>query len=204
MPQRDYEAESRLKEALCNISFSRFRTLNPVYLKTVDSTQEYLSKVLKSEREGDLAISEIQTAGKGREGRVWESDKGGVWMTITLKPDAPEMLGNLSLTIAKSVASTLENYGAEDCVVKPPNDIYCNQKKIGGVLVDSVITGQECLAYVGIGVNVNNDVRTNESIAKIAISLKEILGKEISLVEFIVSLLKNLDREYAAMFSASK
>ncbi|MDG6995410.1 MAG: biotin--[acetyl-CoA-carboxylase] ligase [Nitrososphaerota archaeon] len=199
--QRDLIAESELIEALSKEFFVRFKKFNPVCLKVVDSTQDYLTQVLKSSEEGDLVLSEIQTAGKGRAGRVWVSDRGGLWLTIALRPPAPELLDNLSLTVANAVSETLKDFGARDCKVKPPNDIYCVDKKIGGVLVDSVIEGSECLAYVGIGMNINNDVHTNESISKIAISLKEILGKEVLLKQVTVSLLKHLDRDYAKHLS---
>ena len=193
--QRDLKAESELIRALSKEIFVRFNKLNPVCLKVVDSTQDYLSRV-KSSEEGDLVLSEIQTAGKGRQGRSWVSDRGGLWLTMTLKPPDPEFLDSLSLTVAHAVNETLKDLGAQDCSVKPPNDIYCMGKKIGGVLVDSVIEGSECLAYVGIGVNINNNVRSNESISKIAISLKDILGKDVPLQQVTVSLLRHLDRDY--------
>ena len=125
-------------------------------------------------------------------------------MSITLRPTTADILGDLAINISESVVKTLKEYGVKDCSVKPPNDVYCMGRKIGGVLVDSLILGTKCIAYVGIGVNLNNDVSTNPFIAEIAISLKQVLHEEVSLTDFIVRLLKNIDRSYDTLIRSTQ
>ena len=204
LAQRDYEAESNLVRALASVKFTRLKSLKPTCFRSIDSTQEYVSNALQSDRAGESAGARLQTAGKGREGRLWVSDDGGVWMSITLRPTSANLLGDLAINVSESVAETLKEYGVKDCAVKPPNDVYCMGRKIGGVLVDSVILGSKCIAYVGIGVNVNNDVSSNPFIAGIATSLKQVLHEEVSLTDFIVRLLKNVDRNYDALIRSTQ
>ncbi len=193
--------ESRLREALASMQFATLRSLRPTCLDVVDSTQEFALKVLKSDSEGDFVISKVQTEGRGRKGRVWLSERGGLWLTITLRPPDAVLLDKLSLTVASSILETLEERGLPGCSIKLPNDVYCSGRKIAGVLIDSTIKGEEIIAYAGIGVNVNNDISLSKMISDTATSVRKELGREVDLTQFTVDLLKNLDKTYSALVS---
>ncbi|MDG6922764.1 MAG: biotin--[acetyl-CoA-carboxylase] ligase [Nitrososphaerota archaeon] len=185
----------RLAHALSHEKFKRL-DIRPVYLTSVDSTQTYLSSELKSEREGDLAISETQTKGKGREGRSWVSQKGGLWMSIVLRPPSARVLERLVYLGANAIIDTLSEYGVKSSI-KPPNDVYSNGKKIAGILADTVIQGDLSVVYLGVGVNVNNDPTKEDLISEIATSVSKIIGGALDLTEFTVSFLRHLDQLYA-------
>jgi BirA family transcriptional regulator, biotin operon repressor / biotin---[acetyl-CoA-carboxylase] ligase len=153
-----------------------------------------MSNVIRSDHEGDLVISEVQTGGRGREGRSWISRKGGLWMTITLKP-ASRVLERIVYTGARAIVRTLEEHGVTG-TVEPPNDVYCNGKKIAGLLADTTIKAGNLTLLLGVGIDVNNEI--DESISEIATSVKVQTKREVDLKEFTLSFLKNLDKEYNA------
>lgn len=200
-PRRDYLAESRLVRALPKISLKELVKARPYYLRVVDSTQGYAINTLKTKNEGDFVIAEVQTAGRGREGRTWVSDQGGLWLTMVLTPPDSEFLSKLPIMVAISIQGTLERFGLR-CAIKLPNDIYCNDKKIAGILIDSTIEGKNSLAYVGVGINVNNGISRNEEIASIATTMASELSHEVDLTIFTVSLIERLDTNYYQLLRA--
>jgi BirA family transcriptional regulator, biotin operon repressor / biotin---[acetyl-CoA-carboxylase] ligase len=187
---------SQLQLHLSKVHFHRLKDIRINYLDSVDSTQAYLSQILKSDREGDVVISNVQSEGKGREGRSWESDSGGLWMTIVLRPPAERVLEKTVYIAARAVVKTFEEFGVLGTYIKPPNDVFCNGKKIAGVLADTVVVGQSSTVYLGVGIDVNNDTSRNRIISAIATSALEQLGRKVDLSQFTSSFLKNLDEEY--------
>lgn len=186
--------QALLASELKHASFKRL-DIHPLYLESVGSTQTYLSKEMNSEREGDLVIARVQTMGMGREGRSWVSQSGGVWLSLVLCPPSSRVLEKLVYVGANAILNTLEEYGAPS-LIKPPNDVCCNGKKIAGILADTIVQGDLTLVYLGIGVNVNNDTSRDSSISEIATNLSKIIGHEIDLTEFVVKLLRNIDQLY--------
>jgi BirA family biotin operon repressor/biotin-[acetyl-CoA-carboxylase] ligase len=117
-------------------------------------------------------------------------------MTITLLPPLSEILGNVSAIATESIVRTFRDLGIANCTIKPPNDVYCNGKKIAGVLADAIIQGTKSIVYLGIGINVNNDPSKIEAISDSATSLSKETRHEESLTRFTVSLIENLDQRY--------
>lgn len=187
---------ARLESRLLKTGFQRLTDIRLTYLKTIDSTQTFVSTVLKSDHEGDIVVSEVQTGGQGRDGRRWISPAGGLWMTITLKPPDPQVLEKIVQVGAKAIVRTLDESGLKGSTIKPPNDVYCGGKKIAGLLADAEIQGDSCKVYLGVGINVNNDLSMDDAVSKIATSVSRQLGKEIDLTKFTVTFLKKLDEEY--------
>jgi len=199
VPSRNELMEGNLSERLAKKKFLRLTSLKPICLLTVSSTQDYLATEMKSNMEGDFVISEVQTQGRGREGRKWASPKGGLWLSINLKPHKTTM-GEIPRITTSSILETLRNdYGLSDLQTKLPNDVICKGKKIAGVLVDASIKGSETLSYVGIGVNVNNPISTNSEISDIATSYVDEKGKTLILEDFALSFLVNLDKNYYSL-----
>jgi len=118
-------------------------------------------------------------------------------MTLTLKPLSAQLLENIVNVAATAVVRTLESCGVKGSVIKPPNDVYCNGRKIAGLLADTVILGNDFKVFLGIGVDVNNDVMKDALISQIATSVSRELGRPVDLTAFTISLLKKLDEEYS-------
>ena len=179
------------------MEFCRLAEIKPFCFLDLDSTQEYLSSILRSHHEGDIVFSKIQTKGKGRENRKWYSNESGLWFSLTLKPSSSEVLRKLPIIAATDVKETLElDYSLKGCEIKLPNDVLCKGKKIAGVLVDGEITGEHTLAYLGIGVNLNNDPRQNLEIEKISTSYILETGLRINIEDFLLKFLQRFDRSY--------
>lgn len=155
------------------------------YLKKVNSTNEFAKKIEKEE--GIVIIAEKQTKGKGRLNRKWESNFGGVYISIILNKE--KNVQRITLMSAVAVEKTIRNYGVKT-LIKWPNDILFNEKKLCGILCELV----DDFVIVGIGVNLNNKI--SEGIREKATSLKEILGKKFDIKEFSQSLLENFEKEY--------
>lgn len=191
------EDEKRLLELLRWRQLQRLVEMNPIFLKSVESTQEIATEQLKTEREGDLVIAREQTGGRGREGRRWHSQGGGLWMTITLAPPRPEILEGIALLATSAILNLLIARGLPECFVKPPNDVYCGARKIAGVLADATVTGEKSIVYLGIGINVNNDPTSIKEISDTATSMKIVTGRTFDLIELAADLLESLDLGYS-------
>ncbi len=133
-------------------------------------------------------MADAQTRGRGRERREWASPEGGLWFSVVFKPRKikdPFFYGKL---MAVSTAQTLRRIGA-DVNLKWPNDFFFKGKKLGGMLVEGVFEGAMPLVIVvGIGLNVNNELP--DHLKGFAISLKDILKKEIPPKELLRLILK--------------
>jgi BirA family transcriptional regulator, biotin operon repressor / biotin---[acetyl-CoA-carboxylase] ligase len=189
--------ENSLRRKLSTLSLVRLKDLNPVCLTSVDSTQDYLIKSLQSKKEGDFVVGDIQTKGRGREGRIWHSDIGGLYLSITLVPKRTEIMDKIAPIVTKAIMDTLEtDFRLSGCARKPPNDVTCHEKKIAGVLVDAEVKGENAIAYTGIGVDLNNGENWEEEMRKIATSYFLETGGKVDLDDFIVNLLERLDKAY--------
>lgn len=104
---------------------------------------------------GLTVVAKRQSDGRGRLGRQWQSDEGGLYMSIYLATDASmQSCGNVTMLCAVAVANALSHYG--NCQIKWPNDIVMNGKKVCGILAKSCIQkGKADFACVGIGINAN-------------------------------------------------
>lgn len=104
---------------------------------------------------GTLVIADEQTAGRGREGKSWQSPAGGgLWLTLIERPSDPSGLGVLSLRIGLAAAETLDRFTAEPIRLKWPNDLYVDRGKLAGILVEARWR-EGSVEYVAIGLGVN-------------------------------------------------
>lgn len=109
----------------------------------------------RGESAGTLVLADAQTAGRGRFGRNWRSDRGaGIWLTLLERPASAESLGVLALRLALAVAPALERFTAATTRLKWPNDVYVDERKLAGVLVEARWRGPR-LDWVAIGVGIN-------------------------------------------------
>ena len=167
-----------------------------IHFDTIESTNDYAKKIGYDEKEGTVIISETQTNGRGRLGRQWSSKQGeGIYMSIILKPDIEiNKTPFLTLIAGASIVKVLNDLGI-DALIKWPNDIILNSKKIGGILSE-LCTHYDKLDYivVGIGINVKN-IDFPKEISDIATSLyKE--GYDISKDYIVNQILCEFERLY--------
>ncbi|MCD6327132.1 biotin--[acetyl-CoA-carboxylase] ligase [bacterium] len=122
----------------------------------VSSTSDVAKQLAtKGASEGTVVVASAQSAGRGRRGRAWFSPRGGLYFTILLRPNvAPERLRLLAAASALAVFDAMAISVGRRLLLKWPNDIYLEGKKVGGILIE---TKGSCArideAFVGIGVN---------------------------------------------------
>ncbi|KAB3532394.1 biotin--[acetyl-CoA-carboxylase] ligase [Alkaliphilus pronyensis] len=155
---------------------------NIIHFNSIDSTNSYAKGIADKTPSGTLIISEEQLSGRGRLGREWESPKGdGIWMTLILKPKFPPSEGGkLTQIAAASVWQGINKVLGLKSLIKWPNDIVINGKKVCGILTEmSAELNQLHYLIVGIGINVNNEAFHN-TIADKATSLFLEKGEKIN------------------------
>lgn len=175
---------------------TKFIGKNIIHLDTIDSTNDYAKKIANEEEEGTAIISEEQTKGRGRIGRIWDSNKTeGIWMSIILKPSiTPYKAPFLTLIAGASIVKALSNLGIKSSI-KWPNDIVINNKKICGILTE-LSSEIERINHIvlGIGINVKT-VEFSQEICNIATSLyKE--GYNISRVDLVRNIFEEFEDLY--------
>ncbi len=140
-------------------------------------------------------VSEVQTQGRGRSGRSWESPKGGLWLSLVVKPKIPvDRISLLQFLFANALRTGIEEVYGVQSEVKWPNDIVVDWKKLAGILIEAKISGPELVyAIVGIGLNVN---LTAEQLPTGATSIFLVKKKRFSLEKTLSSILTVLERHY--------
>lgn len=186
-----------------------------LYRESCASTNVVLKQGEESLASGAVAVTEHQTAGRGRLGRTWSDEIGKeVMFSALLRPAlAPGQAHLLSLAAALAVAQTLEQIpGLEDRVrVKWPNDVLIDGGKVCGILVEgSMDADQLHWAVAGIGVNVNGEAQAlAAAIAERGdeggerrprpMSLKDALGKAVPRARLLAALLHQLTSVWTAL-----
>ena len=136
-------------------------------LEEIDSTNTFLKKQVNCKEEGALVIAREQTAGRGRLGRTFVSQKNGLYMSLLLKPDFSDIL---KITTMAAVAVSRATDKHKESKIKWVNDIYVDDKKVSGILTEGVFEGGQLKgAILGIGVNlIKPEKGMDESIKDIA------------------------------------
>jgi BirA family biotin operon repressor/biotin-[acetyl-CoA-carboxylase] ligase len=151
-----------------------------IRLKETPSTNQYIREYIKKEHlpEGSVVVAENQTAGRGQAGNSWEAAPGeNLTFSLILYPTCilAKQQFIISQIAALSVKETLERYTG-DIAIKWPNDIYWQDKKIGGMLIENSLSGQHIhSSVIGIGLNLNQVVFTSN--APNPVSLRQITGE---------------------------
>lgn len=140
-------------------------------LPTVQSTNKYLKELDTYDiPNGYVVVSDEQTCGRGRRGREFISSKGeGVYFSILLKLDGQQNdIRLLTICAAVAVSKAIEKVCSINADIKWVNDIFCNGKKICGILTEAILSGelQELsTVIIGIGINTGNVPSEIEDIA---------------------------------------
>jgi BirA family transcriptional regulator, biotin operon repressor / biotin---[acetyl-CoA-carboxylase] ligase len=164
--------------------------------ETLDSTNIRAKTLLKEDaRHGTVVIAEEQTAGRGRVGRAWNSEKGkNLTFSAIIQPTMPSnKYGILSLLAGVAIAEAVQKVTQLAPQCKWPNDVYIGSKKVCGILCEAVFTGGKPPAVViGIGINVNQNEFSPE-LQKIATSIFIETGKQFNRFEILGSILQSME-----------
>lgn len=167
-----------------------------VYFDTIESTNDYAKKIAKEHIEGTIVISEEQTSGRGRTGKIWHSNKGdGIYFSLILKPQIyPYEAPFITQIAAAGIINGFKNLGI-NALIKWPNDIVINSKKVCGILTEMAAEIDRIdFLVIGIGINVKT-IDFPEDVKTMATSiLKE--GYNLNRIDILKSVLEEFEKLY--------
>ncbi len=175
-----------------------------IELQSVDSTNNYAMAQATggTAPHGTLFFAYDQWAGKGQRGRTWTSTPGeNIVLSAVLEPVAlkPSQAFALSVCVALACHDLFSRYaGPESTFIKWPNDLYWNDRKAGGILIENHFQGDRWpLAIAGMGININQV--EFPATARNPVSLRQITGRPFQAVDLARELGSCLDQRYSAL-----
>jgi BirA family biotin operon repressor/biotin-[acetyl-CoA-carboxylase] ligase len=174
-----------------------------IELESVDSTNNYAMARIHEGMASDglVCLARHQWAGKGQRGKTWLSESGqNLIMSLVIEP-APLVITQQFLLSAAVALGILDLIGAlvkNDWSIKWPNDIYWNDRKAAGILVESVIQGGNWrFAVAGIGMNLNQKIFPAQ--IPNAISLSQITSENYNPVEFAKEMVPSIQNRISTL-----
>ena len=162
-----------------------------LYLDKVESTNQYLINLLETEKieEQTAIVTFNQTKGRGQQGNIWIAEpENNISYSVVIYPDYLSARNQfiISQVVALAVKNFLDEF-TKDISIKWPNDIYWNNKKIAGILIENKLKG-DLIAHcvIGIGININQE-NFPESLEN-PVSLKQITGLDYNLKDLVSKL----------------
>ena len=126
-----------------------------IYPELGSTSDEIVQRAKAGEPAGLAVLALRQTAGRGSRGRAWSAPEGNLNLSILLRPALPAaQAGLFALISGIAVVEALEMLGAENLILKWPNDVLCGGAKLAGILIDAT-PGETGLDWLAIGIGVN-------------------------------------------------
>lgn len=177
---------------------------NIISLKSIDSTNTFLSDLSKHSSivEGTVVLTEDQLDGRGQQGNVWQSEKNkSLTFSVLLFPKIDvNYQFSFNKCISLSICEAFKRCGVRS-QIKWPNDIFINDKKVAGVLIENTIQHEKIYkSVVGVGINVNND----QLDFPLATSLKMETSTTFDLMSLLDLLCEEIERFYLLLKSNKK
>lgn len=179
------------------------------YHDSVDSTQRLaiaLAEKKHADAHGAVVIAEQQSSGRGRMKRKWTSPRGGLWVSVVLKPSIPTAASTmLPFVAALAVCDAVRQATGLLATLKWPNDVMVEGKKAAGILLDLSAEAETVnYAVIGIGINANVDktrlkIDDDRKGQPAITSLKEELGRDVNRLELARMLLEKLEHFYLVL-----
>ena len=165
---------------------------------SIDSTSSWVKSQSKNQI---VCLAEEQTAGRGRHGHQWQSPSAeNIYLSLGWQFDSqPEHLSLISLWIGILVAEALADAGLSGHGIKWPNDIYWQQQKMGGILLET--SNLSSMIVVGIGLNIN--MQHDGQIDQPWVSLNQAMGQTVDRNHILLGLLDKLHVGLSAFASMS-
>ncbi len=178
-----------------------------LYFDTIDSTNDQARRMAgEGAEDGTTVVSASQTAGRGRMGRSWESAGGrGIYLSVLLKPDAsPGNMQTITIAAAAAVVTAIEKSIGMTALIKWPNDIIIDGKKVCGILTE-MNSELDRVNYIILGIGINYSQETVDFTGELsdkAVSLKTCADsrgiplEEEGKLKLVRTFLKELDKLY--------
>jgi BirA family biotin operon repressor/biotin-[acetyl-CoA-carboxylase] ligase len=195
-----------------------------VELQSVDSTNNYARQQVHAglAQHGMAVFAHEQLSGKGQRGKTWSSERDlNILLSIVVKPGSLLLTQQFMLSAAMAVAAHefFKNYAGDDTKIKWPNDLYWQDRKAGGLLIESIVGGRDSRAgtetsaagnqqpeksvwhwaVVGFGININQTIFLPD--LPNPVSLKQITGREFPVVELSMELCGIIEKYFRLLVS---
>ena len=177
-----------------------------IELQSVDSTNNYaLGRVHEGmAHHGTCFFAHEQTAGKGQMGKLWTTGKrSGIAMSLVLQPSFLHAFQQFALSACVAVATHrfFSGYAGEQTKIKWPNDLYWQNRKAGGILIENIIDRSSKWKYAvaGIGININ-ETKFPDHLPN-PVSLKQITGKDHDVLLLAKELCRSMDDLYKKLIT---
>lgn len=173
-----------------------------MYHDSANSTQDIAISLAEQENaHGALIIAEQQSGGRGRMKRKWVSPRGGIWISVVLKPAIPTATSTmLPFVAALAVCDAIREATGLKAALKWPNDVMINGKKVAGILLDLSAEAETVnYAVIGIGINANfepSEIKVYREGRPAITSIKGELGQDVSRLRLTALLLEKLEHFY--------
>lgn len=169
---------------------TKFLGRNYIYYNEIDSTQKEIWRLIekKNSISGTLVMADIQESAIGTHGRVWHTDeKDNIAFSFFIKMDCDiQKLDGITIEIAEILTDIFKDKYKIDLIIKEPNDIVYNNKKLGGILTETKIMSEKVkYLVVGIGINTGKE-KFSDDIKEIATSIKKVFGIDVDR-EYVIS-----------------
>ena len=178
-----------------------------IKLNEVDSTNSYAQNLITSNKhtEGTIVLADFQTSGRGQGSNGWESEKSSnILMSLIIMPHflTPTQQFYLNMAVSLAVSNAVREVADIKAIIKWPNDILVNQKKIAGILIRNTIDSKRInSSVIGIGLNVNQTKFQDHVLTPTSLLLETGVKKELTEVfDFLILKLRN----YYDMLSENK
>ena len=171
------------------------------YHERVGSTNDViLDMAEQAAPHGTVCLADEQSAGRGRRGYGWFSPPGcGIWASVLLRPRlSADRTPPLTLCAAAAVAPVLETAAGVSVEIKWPNDLIMRGRKVAGILAESrVVSGDEPVIVIGMGINVNHTRgQFPDELSASATSLRIESGRPVSREDLFLAILASLESAY--------
>lgn len=180
----------------CNVEHYTIQWYNTLSSTNIKATE----LALQNAAEGTVIVADYQTDGRGQRDTIWESEsEKNLTFTVILRPEFLTVEKQFFLLKAMSLAvcDYLQLLGI-DARIKWPNDIYIDDCKVTGMLIEHSIMGENIsFSIVGIGLNLNQKTFTSNATNPISVFQKT--GKTIDLTEALNQLLVFIDKRYSML-----
>ena len=169
--------------------------MNIIKLDAIDSTNNYLKKIILNEGVNDYTVvtAKFQTQGKGQLGTEWESEHSKNLICSVYKKEINIKVQDqfvISALVSLALIKTLRKVNLSNMHIKWPNDIMSDNKKICGILIENIVKENYIKdTVIGIGLNVNQTIFNN---LPNAASIKNLIGTTCSIDEILKDLVKNI------------
>ena len=197
--------DKRFQESLDTRVFGR----SLIHLLEIGSTNDYSAGIIDSVKDpevdeisGTLVLSDKQTGGRGRFNHKWLSPHGGLWFSLIFKTVlSGSKVPALTLLAAYAAADILINDYGININIKWPNDLYCADKKFGGILSEEKEVSGQRFIIMGMGLNIDIDREFLEDLDNKAINIQDLTEQAVIPERLLAGIMKRFEELYLCFSS---